>query len=200
MLLFLCGLGSVLFLAGASPGRPWDAMGFALSPTLLLAGLVNWDLLAVLFLAGALWAWARGRPLLAGVMVGLGTATKLYPLFLLGAFLVDVLRRRRLDLGALALAGAAGAWLLVDLPALLTGVERGRCSGPSTPSAAPTSARCGWSPTSSGCTASADPINLVSGVLFAVACAGDPGARAARAAAAPGRPGRVPGGGRLPAS
>ncbi|MFL6024982.1 MAG: glycosyltransferase 87 family protein, partial [Marmoricola sp.] len=83
-LLFLCGLGAVFFLAGASPGRPWDAMAFAASPMLLLTGLVNWDLIAVLFTAGALWAWARGKPLLAGVMVGLGFATKLYPVFLLG--------------------------------------------------------------------------------------------------------------------
>ena len=29
LLLFGCGLGSVFFLAGASPGRPWDAMAFA---------------------------------------------------------------------------------------------------------------------------------------------------------------------------
>ena len=123
VLMFLCGLGAVLFLAGASPGRPWDAMAFALSPTLMVSGLVNWDLLAVLFTAGALWAWARGRPTLAGVMVGLGVAAKLYPLFLLGAFLVDVLWRRRTDLWARAVAAAAAAWLVVNLPALLTGAS-----------------------------------------------------------------------------
>jgi uncharacterized membrane protein len=129
-LLFLCGLGSVLFLAGASPGRPWDAMAFALSPVLLLSGLVNWDLLAVLFTAGALWAWARGRPVLAGVMVGLGVATKLYPLFLLGAFLVDVLwggrDRRRLGRWGLAVAGAAVVWVAANLPALLSGPSEWR--------------------------------------------------------------------------
>ena len=70
-------------LAGADRRRPWDAAVFALSPTLLLTGLVNWDLLAVATVAGALWAWARGRPVLTGVLIGLGTATKLYPLFLL---------------------------------------------------------------------------------------------------------------------
>jgi uncharacterized membrane protein len=121
VLLFACGIGAVLFLSGASPGRPWDAMAFALSPTLLVAGLVNWDLLAVLFTAGALWAWARGRPLLAGVMVGLGMATKLYPLFLLGAFLVDAIRRRRSDLWTLAVIGAVASWFVVNLPALVTG-------------------------------------------------------------------------------
>jgi uncharacterized membrane protein len=174
--LFLCGLGSVIFLAGASPGRPWDAMAFALSPALLLTGLVNWDLLAVLFTAGALWAWARGRPGLAGVMVGLGFAAKLYPVFLLGAFLVDVLwtqgrDRRRLDLFGRAVAGATGAWIVVNLPALVNGTtqwtwfwkfnqERGADLGSL------------WLVADQlGLHVEADRINVLSGVAFLLACA-----------------------------
>jgi uncharacterized membrane protein len=111
------------FLTGVNPRRPWDAAAFAASPVLLLTGLVNWDLVAVVFVAGALWAWARERPLLTGVLIGLGTAVKLYPLFLLGGVLVICLRRRRLrDLGVATL-GAAGAWLLADLPAYLSGPD-----------------------------------------------------------------------------
>jgi uncharacterized membrane protein len=133
--LFLCGLGAVLFLAGASPGRPWEAAAFAVSPVLLVTALVNWDLLAVLFTAGALWAFARGRPGLTGVMIGLGTAAKLYPAFLLGAVLVDVLwaaRHRRTDLRTclLRFAGCAAAavatWLLVNLPAMISGPDAWR--------------------------------------------------------------------------
>jgi uncharacterized membrane protein len=175
LLLFVCGIGAVLFLSGASPGRPWDAMAFALSPTLLVAGLVNWDLLAVGFTAGALWAWARGRPTLAGVMVGLGTATKLYPLFLLGAFLVDALRPdrdgdRRTHLWTRAAAGAACAWVVANLPALLTGAgawkvfwsfnaDRGADLGSL------------WLVADQlGLSVGPDRINLVSGVLFVAAC------------------------------
>ena len=170
LLLFLCGLGAVLFLAGASPGRPWDAMAFALSPALLLAGLVNWDLLGVLFTAGALWAWSRDRPLLAGAMVGLGVAAKLYPLFLLGAFLVDAVRRRRADPWALAVVAAAGTWVVVNLPALVTGAgawkvfwtfnaERGADLGSV------------WLVADQlGVHSSPERINLVSGVVFAAAC------------------------------
>ena len=55
---------SAWLLAGVNPRRPWDAAAFALSPALLLTGLVNWDMLAVALVAGALWAWARGRPVL----------------------------------------------------------------------------------------------------------------------------------------
>lgn len=113
-------------LAGVNPRRPWDAAAFALSPALLLTGLVNWDLLAVVFVAGALWAWARERPVLAGVLIGLGTAVKLYPLFLLGGILVICLRQRRIRTFALATTSAAGAWVLANLPAYLSGPEEWR--------------------------------------------------------------------------
>lgn len=115
---------SVWLLARVNPGRPWDAAAYALSPTLLLTGLINWDLMAVALVAGALLAWARDRPLLTGILIGLGTATKLYPLFLLGGVLILVLRQRRYGAGALAFLGAAGAWVLANAPGYLTGREQ----------------------------------------------------------------------------
>ena len=111
------------FLARAHRRRPWDAMAFAAAPTLVLAGLVNWDLVAVACVAGAFWAWARGRPLVGGIFVGLGVAAKLYPLFLLGALLVVAIRRRRSTDVAWATLGAAGSWLLVNLPAMLSDLD-----------------------------------------------------------------------------
>jgi uncharacterized membrane protein len=101
-------------------------MAFAASPVLVRAGLVNWDLLAVAALAGALWAWSRDRPVLCGVLVGLGTAAKLYPAFLLGALLVVCLRRRRLRAFGVATAAAAVAWLAVNLPAIGYGFDQWR--------------------------------------------------------------------------
>ncbi|MCM0620959.1 glycosyltransferase family 87 protein [Nocardioides bruguierae] len=134
----LLTLLAVWLLAGVSPGRPWDAVFMAASPALLLTALVNWDLVAVVLVAGALWAHARGRPVLTGLMIGLGTATKLYPLFLLGAVLVLALRRDRrpgprgtIDPAAVPrrdLAGfglttlaAVAAWVVAQVPALLGG-------------------------------------------------------------------------------
>jgi uncharacterized membrane protein len=65
--------------------RIWDAALFALAPALVLHLLTNWDIIAVAFAAGALLAWSRRAPALAGVLLGLGIATKLYPaLFLIG--------------------------------------------------------------------------------------------------------------------
>lgn len=114
---------SAWFLAGAHRGRPWDAMGFVAAPVLVLSGLVNWDVLAIACLTGAMWAWARGRPALSGVLIGLGTAAKLYPLFLLGALLVVALRRRETAAFGKAAVAAAAAWLAVNLPAMLYGWE-----------------------------------------------------------------------------
>lgn len=171
VLLFACGIGSVLFLAGASPGRPWDAMAFALSPVLLLNGLVNWDLVAVLFTAGALWAWTRERPLLAGILVGLGVAAKLYPLFLLGAFLVDVIRRRRPDLWTLAAVGAAGAWVAANLPALLTGASEWKVFWTFNQARGADLGSLWLVADQLGVHSDAHRVNLVSGVVFVLACA-----------------------------
>jgi uncharacterized membrane protein len=112
------------FLAGVHRRRPWDAMLFAASPALVLAGLINWDLLAVAALTGALWAWSRGRPVLTGVMIGVGTATKLYPLFLLGALLVVCLRRGRMRDFTTAAVASAVTWLLVNAPAMVYGFDQ----------------------------------------------------------------------------
>ena len=124
LLLIALGLAAAWFLAGTHRGRPWDALPFVLSPCLLATGLINWDLLAVALVAGVLWAWSRDRPLLTGVLIGLGAASKLYPLFLLGPVLVLAWRRRRLTDFGLAAGGAALAWGLANLPALVTGPEQ----------------------------------------------------------------------------
>ena len=108
-------------LAGVDRRRPWDAALFAVSPALALNALVNWDTLAVVFVAAALWAWSRDRPALTGVMIGLGAATKLFPLFLLGGLLVICLRDRRIGDFCWALATSVLAWLLIDLPAYVSG-------------------------------------------------------------------------------
>jgi uncharacterized membrane protein len=118
------GLLAAWFLARTHRHRPWDAALFALSPALVLTGLVNWDLLALTAVAGALWAWSRGRPVLSGLLVGVGAATKLYPMFLLGALLVVCLRRRRMRAFAVAAGAAVAGWLLANLPAMLYGYDQ----------------------------------------------------------------------------
>jgi uncharacterized membrane protein len=117
--LFGCALLAIWALAGVHRRRPWDATLVAASPALALAGTINWDLLAMALVCGALLAWSRSRPVLAGILIGLGTAAKLYPLLLLGPLLLVCLRARRLPAYGWALLGAVGAWLAVNLPVYL---------------------------------------------------------------------------------
>ncbi len=168
-------LGAVLllaakFMAGAQRGRPWDAMLFALSPALVLAGLINWDILAVAMVAGAFWAWARGRPVLTGVMIGLGTATKLYPMFLLGALFVVCLRSRRLRELTVVTVSAVVAWLVANAPAMLFGFEQWKVFWKfnSERGADLGSLWLVW--TQAGHEVSPDTINLVSWLFFGAVC------------------------------
>lgn len=128
VLLFLAALASTWLLSRVDPRRPWDALPFALSPMLVLTGLINWDLLAVVCVAAALWAWGRtsgsARPVLTGLLIGLGTATKLYPLFLLGAVLVINLRERRHRESVLAVLATLAAWLAAQVPAWMGDWDR----------------------------------------------------------------------------
>ncbi len=119
----LLALLSAWLLAGVHRRRPWDAMAFAASPALLLTGIINWDMLAVVLVAGALWTWSRDRPVATGVLIGLGTATKLYPLFLLGPIAVICLRQRRYRELAETVLAAAAVWLLTNAPAYSTGSD-----------------------------------------------------------------------------
>jgi uncharacterized membrane protein len=59
------------------------ALWFALAPTLLLYGTVNWDLAAVACATAALLAWAKRRDDWAGILIGVGAAAKFYPAFLI---------------------------------------------------------------------------------------------------------------------
>ncbi len=99
--------------------RPYDAAMVALAPVVALHAYTNWDLAAAALTGAGLWAWARRRPGWAGVLLGLGVATKLYPLLVIGALLLLCLRARRMRAWWLTFGTAAAAWLAVDLPVAL---------------------------------------------------------------------------------
>jgi uncharacterized membrane protein len=123
LLLALCALLVTRAVLGTSGRRPWNAAMVGLSPLLFVHAFTNWDLLAVALASLGLWAWARRRPVLAGALLGLGVAAKLYPLVLLGALFLLCLRAGRLRtwLGTAVAAGAA--WLLVDVPVAVLAPE-----------------------------------------------------------------------------
>jgi len=119
LLLAVCGLLVTASTAGAAGRRPYDAAIFALSPLLVIHAFTNWDLLAMALTSAALWAWARRQPVLAGTLIGLGTAAKLYPIFLLVAIAILAVRTRKYAPAAWAALTAVLVWLAVNVPIAL---------------------------------------------------------------------------------
>src|SRR2546430_1792752 len=129
-------------MLGIRRGRPWDIGVFGVSPALFLTATVNWGLLAVGFAIFGLYAWAKRYPALAGVLLGLGTAAKLWPGFLFIPLLLLGLRTKRF--GEAFVAGAVGVttWALVNLPVRFGYADAWRASSsPGRPPRCWTSAR-----------------------------------------------------------
>jgi uncharacterized membrane protein len=101
------------------PGRPWDAALVAVSPLVAVHAFTNFDTLAVAAATVGMLAWARRRPALAGVVLGIGAAAKLYPLFLLLPLLLLCLRARRLRAWGQAAAAGVLTWAVINLPIAL---------------------------------------------------------------------------------
>jgi uncharacterized membrane protein len=119
-LLVACLVAGVLataYCAGRS--RRWTALLVAFSPALILAAYINWDLLAMGLTMAALAAWADRRPVLSGVLLGVAVATKFYPVICLLPLFALCLRAGRLRQFWQALAAAAAAWLVLNLPVAL---------------------------------------------------------------------------------
>jgi uncharacterized membrane protein len=113
LLLALCAVAITVCL--------WTMVGvralyFALAPTLVVYGFMNWDLLAVALATGAILALLNRRDRWAGVLLGLGAAAKLYPALFVVPFVVHRLRQREPD-GAIGLFWTSVAsWALVNVP------------------------------------------------------------------------------------
>ncbi len=118
--LMLCALVTVLAtasIAGTFSRRA--GLMVAASPALLLSLYINWDLLAVGLAAVAIAAWARRHHVVAGALLGLAVAAKFYPLLLLGPMFLLCLRAGKMREFGRMFAGAAVAWLVVNVPIML---------------------------------------------------------------------------------
>jgi uncharacterized membrane protein len=117
--LSLLGFATVGAILAMRRGRPWDAALVALAPGVLVSATVNWDMLVIALTTFALYAWARSRPALAGILLGLAISAKFYPLFLIGPLFVLGLRSRRLEQVGIAFGSAALTWAVVNAPVAL---------------------------------------------------------------------------------
>jgi uncharacterized membrane protein len=109
----------VWLTAASRPRHLADAAALALSPVLLLSGLVSADVLGVALVAAGTWAWARRRPALAGVFLGLAVTARTYPVLLLVALALLALRTGRWAAVGRALGAAAATVAVVLLPFLV---------------------------------------------------------------------------------
>jgi uncharacterized membrane protein len=130
LMLALFALATTWALARlAGRRRIWDAAMFALAPMLLFHAYTNWDLAAVALATLGMWAWSRTIPVrrlvhywpavLAGLLFGVGVATKLYPALLLVVILALAFRAARLRHALVCIAAAAGGFALAYTPAWL---------------------------------------------------------------------------------
>ena len=110
--------------------RVWDTAIMCLSPLLIVQAFTNWDLLPIAFTAAAMLAWSKGRfradrpwsvgwPLLCGLLIGIGTAAKLYPVLLLIPLLVLGLRTGRLQAALVTATTTVLTWLIINVPVAL---------------------------------------------------------------------------------
>jgi uncharacterized membrane protein len=113
LLLLVCAAATAVCLWMLAGRR---ALWFALAPTLLVYGTVNWDLFAVALATGALVAFADRRDALAGVLLGLGAAAKFYPALLIVPLFAQRLQDREPDHAIRVVWSAAAAWAIVNAP------------------------------------------------------------------------------------
>ncbi|MFH8556055.1 glycosyltransferase family 87 protein [Streptomyces celluloflavus] len=118
-MLLVCAAVIVVCVTRTHRRRPWDGLLVALAPAFALTATINWDLLAVALTAAGMLVWSRSRPLAAGVLIGLATAAKLYPVLLLGPLLMLCWRSGAWRAYGKTVAGAVVAWLVVNVPVMI---------------------------------------------------------------------------------
>ena len=123
VLIALVVMALVVVTAASVPRAPWRAAHVALSPVLVLAGLVSVDLFGVLLASVAFWAWGRSKILLAGLVLGLAISARTYPLVLLVAIGLLALRSGKMGAWSRLAGTALVTWLAVSLPWLVMNAD-----------------------------------------------------------------------------
>ena len=117
--LALAWLATVWAAALLAGRRIWDAALVAASPILIFQSFTNFDALATALATGGLLAWSRRRPVLAGVLIGMGVAAKLYPALLLLPLLALGVRTGRLAEAVRTTLVATATWFAINAPVML---------------------------------------------------------------------------------
>lgn len=110
---------TIRMLTELTGNRIWDTVLVAASPLVIVHAFTNWDIPSILAVMAAMLAVRRGHPWWAGVLIGLGTAFKLWPLYILGAYLVLAIRSLKFAPFGKMLVATVVSWLVVNVPVLL---------------------------------------------------------------------------------
>ncbi|MDE9365347.1 glycosyltransferase 87 family protein [Luteipulveratus sp. YIM 133132] len=103
---------TVVATAGVARSTPWLAAHVALSPVLVTAALVSFDMFGVALMALGLLAWSRRHSTSAGVLLGAATMARTFPAVVLVAVALVAWRDDRRRELRHVLAGAALAVVL----------------------------------------------------------------------------------------
>ncbi|GAA2413635.1 glycosyltransferase family 87 protein [Mycolicibacterium llatzerense] len=117
--LALAWMATVWATMRMSGRRVWDAAIVAGSPILIFQAFTNFDALATGCAAGAMLAWSRRKPVVAGVLIGVGVALKLYPLLLLIPLAMLAVRTGKWRPVVKTAIAALVTWIAVNLPIML---------------------------------------------------------------------------------
>lgn len=107
--LALIGVAGAAALAAVARDRRRLAL-YAVAPSMISYAFLNWDLLSVGFCAFGLWAFVRKKDELAGAMLGLGAAAKIFPGLILPALMIA---RRREGKRVWPMAAQAVLWFAI---------------------------------------------------------------------------------------
>lgn len=111
-----CWTYMVKLVSELAGNRIWDTVLVAASPIVAVHAFSNWDIVPALCTIAAMRAVRRTQLVRAGLWIGFGVAFKLWPLYLLGAYLVLAIRGRNL-MPWLKMTGVAVlAWAAINVP------------------------------------------------------------------------------------
>jgi len=117
--LALAWLATVWATAMLAGRRVWDAALVAASPILIFQAFTNFDSLATALATAGLLSWSRRRPVVAGILIGLGVCAKLYPALLLLPLILLAVRTGRFADAVRTASVAVLVWCAIDLPVLV---------------------------------------------------------------------------------
>jgi len=116
LVLSLSVLGIVLALYKLHVSSERTLIYVVAAPTMLIYGFYNWDLILVAFVMLAIVALRANRIKMAGLLFGLGIATKVYSIVLVPVVLTELKRwKERIEM----IAFCALAWVAPNLPFML---------------------------------------------------------------------------------